>query len=81
MFTIDSGELSCTIKIKQHRKSGQEVRAEQPPEGTFLKVSRILFQLSLTLKAMLSPRGVYLTPLLSELISYPPPSLTPLHPL
>lgn len=45
MFTVNSGELSCTIKIKQPRKLSQEERAEQPPEGTFLKVSRLLSQL------------------------------------
>ena len=61
MFTVNSGELSCTIKIKQPRQLSQEDRAEQPPEGTFLKVSRLLSQLhaksckSLTDPSMLWP--------------------------
>lgn len=35
MFTVRSGELSCTIKVKQPRKLGQEGRAKQLPERTF----------------------------------------------
>lgn len=60
MFTVNSGELSCTIKIKQPRKLSQEERAEQPPEGTFLKVSRLLSQLhAKSCKSLTDPSALW----------------------
>ena len=60
MFTVNSGELSCTIKIKQPRKLSQEERAEQPREGTFLKVSRLLSQLhAKSCKSLTDPSALW----------------------
>ena len=69
MFTINSGELSCTIKIKQPRQLSQEETAEQPSEGTFLKVSRLLSQLhAKSCKSLTDPSALW-----PHLLSRPTP--------
>lgn len=80
MFTSYSGEVPCTVKIKQLRKLGQQARGiarwacsfscwltllvEWLPEGTFVKVSEIMSLPSSTCKSILRPRKFYMIPLL-----------------